>query len=87
MKQEVIVSIHLQIPFDVSLGSLQELASVWHLRILSASTSSPFASLSIPMNKFHKMFHKQPKKGKLEVHPLMQSFIRQMTITEIRNET
>lgn len=79
----VVLEIELVYPYKISLMTLLEFNHLWGCKMISGGTSTMMATISMPVNKFKKIFKENPKVKKYETPANAENFIVSVNVKEL----
>lgn len=80
---EALVILTLTYPYKRAVQFIQDLVSIWNLRMISSSTRSETAIISISWKKFKNIFGSNPQVGEIDVPVKMQKYVNKVEIKRV----
>ena len=79
------IEIKLIFPYGPSLSKLEDLCSIWNLRVVTSSTNREGAVLGMPWPAFKRMFNSNPiRNKKLAVPRQMASYVSALRVKGVQ---
>jgi len=78
-----IVTFKLAYPYNKSTQLIQDLVSVWDLRLITSSMDSDTTVVSVPWKKFKDIFGSNPQVGGIAVPIKLQKFVHNIIVDQV----
>jgi hypothetical protein len=80
---KAVIELELVYPYSRSMTILIEFCNLWDCHLMSGGTKKLKATISMPSQKFKKIFKRNPKVREYEIPSGMEKFVSKFTVKQI----